>query len=502
MNNWTPLFALSSDENNSRWTLTNIALAVVLASTVLLGLGGFLTMGTDLWDGAIVAHAIAIDRPDVYHEWFREAGLFFTPYIYDVVYFARGLVGYELLAKLLTLLFLCLASVEIAKLVKRYFLTPPSVATYAGLLFFLSPAWVLYYSNIYLMHSFSLFLTLLCTRFLLERRLLWLALPALLLSFQQSSDAPLAISLILLSSVYIHIERKDRIINAALILFVIAGFFLLRKLFPTYGLYAGYNKIDLYNLLKVRDYLKYFKYFLVLYSPFFIVISIALFLNRNLLTVKHLAVVIAGIMLNGVAYVAVGKLPSAYEVGLMHGETLRSTFTSTVFVALLFPVFWQALSSYPRARVYAAALLICYASGLSIYAHEGKMKEVLFQRGMIAELKKMPDLPKCVINIKSEGVATLTTYEYGDIFYKAYGETVHLPLGDSDNPALETENTYKNFFKESYRHKYFLPQKPPSCVSELYVKTDIARWSLATTLGRYFSGDNSAIVTINRVRLR
>ncbi len=496
MNSWIKSLMLSSNENVPAGTIS-IMLSVLLAFSVLLGLSGFFTMGTDLWDGAIVAHAIATDRPDIYREWFREAGLFFTPYIYDVLYWARRVVGYELLAKFCTILFLCLSSVELGRLVRRYYSVSPSIAGYTAILFFLSPAWVLYYSSIYLMHSFSLFLTLICTRHMMERRLLWLALPILLLSFQQSSNAPLAISLILLGGVCLRSGRKELIVNLGFVFFIILGFFFLRVLFPTYGLYADYNKIDLSNLFELRSYLSYLKYFLVLYAPFFIFILVALFLTRDMASVKCVAAVVAGIMLNGVAYIAVGKLPSLYEVGLMHAESLRFTFTSTVFASLLFPVFWQTLSSYPRARFYASVLLMCYASALSIYAHEGKMKEVLFQRGMVAELKKMSNLPECVINIKSTGVASLTTYEYGDIFFRAYGKVAYLPLGNSSDPALDSQEAYKSFFKESYRYKYFLPQSPPGCFSELHVKTDLSRWGFFTTIFHFFGGEGSGIVAID-----
>ncbi len=501
MNSWIKSLMLSSDEDYSV-VAVSVMLSVLLALSVLLGLSGFFTMGTDLWDGTIVAHAITTDRPDVYREWFREAGLFFTPYIYDVLYWARGIVRYELLAKFCTVLFLCLSSIELGRLVRRYYSASPSAAGYTAILFFLSPAWVLYYSSIYLMHSFSLFLTLICTRYIMDRRLLWLALPILLLSFQQSSNAPLAISLILLGCVCLHSERKELIVNFGFIFFIILGFFFLRELFPTYGLYAGYNKINISNLFEVRSYLSYLKYFLVLYAPFFVFILVALFLTRDMSSVKRVAAVVAGIMLNGVAYIAVGKLPSLYEIGLMHAESLRFTFTSTVFASLLFPVFWQALSSYPRTRFYASVFLMCYVSALGIYAHKGKMKEVLFQRGMVAELKEISNLPECVINIKSAGVTDLTIYEYGNIFFRAYGKVAYLPLGNSSDPVLESKEAYKSFFKESYKYKYFLPQLPPACFSELHVKTELSQWGFFTTIFHFFSGDNSGIVTIDALPLQ
>lgn len=497
MNKWINFF--NTDGDNSHSSIKAFARtlnASVIVLTLIAGLSGFFFMGTDLWDGVVVAHTVTTGRPDVYHEWFSEAGLFFTPYIYDVVYLGRTLVGYELLAKFFTILFLILASAEIAKLATSHYRASKKIALYAAILFFLSPAWVLYYSNIYLMHSFSLFLTLISTRYILERRFLWLALPALLLSFQQSSDAPLAISLVLLSSIYIHTNHKDRILNAAVIGFIIAGFFLLRKLFPTYGIYEDYNKIELQNILNIKNYLRYLKYFILLYLPFIAAIALPLLLSRSLDIAKLFTILFLGIMLNGVAYVAVGKLPFTSEIGLMHAESLRFTFTSTVFAAFLFPVCWQALAAFPKAREYIMMFLMIYTCGLNIHAHEGKMKEVLFQRGMIFELQKLQNLPECIINIKSEKVSVLTVYEYGDIFYKAFGKSAHLAIGDSVNPESEADKLYNDLPTESYRYKYFLPQQKPSCVASLMVSTDIAQWPLLKVALRYFTNENASAVEI------
>ncbi len=483
--------------NPKKMTIKNSLLNIALAITLLIGLGGFFLMDTDLWDGIIVAHAIAVGRPDVYHEWFSEAGLFFTPYIYDVVYLARSLVGYELLAKFFSISFLILASIEVGKLVTRYFKVPPNIVFFTAFLFFLSPAWVLYYSNIYLMHSFSLFVTLIATRYILDRKALFLALPALLLSFQQSSNAPLSISLILLSCVYIHTQRRERIINAAIILFIIIGFFALRKLFPTFGLYATYNKIELYNLISIKMYARYFIYFALLYFPLFCFMLITLWHSKTTHLIKLFSVIISGIMLNGVAYIAVGKLPSFYEIGLIHAESLRFTFTSTVFAVLLLPSIWQGLAGHPRTREIFLLLVMICACSINLLAHEGKMKEVIFQRGMIHELKTMPELPACIVNIKSVGVGALTNYEYGNMFYKAYGRVILFPLSDSSEPYSDTIQQYELLKKESYRHKYIVPQQQPTCLVNLHIFTELNKLSLLNTLYIYFTFKEDSVVNLN-----
>lgn len=472
---------------------TNFAIAMTLA----IGLVGFLTMGTDLWDGVIVSHAVSLERPDVYHEWFSEAGLFFTPYIYDFIYLFHKAVNYELLAKVFTVLFLILSAREAANVASKYFEIPRQIRFYTAILFYLSPAWVLYYSNIYLMHSLTLFATLICTRYIIDRKALALCIPLLLLSFQQSSNAPLSISLILLSCVFHHTTAKDRIINIGIIALITVGFFVLRKLFPTHGLYETYNEIHFKNIFSIHNYLSLTKYFVLLYFPTFIAAGLALYFQPDKKTLSVLSVVFLGILFNGVAYIAVNKIPSLSEIGLMHGESLRFTFTSTIFAILLLPAIWQSLSEVPRLRFLTLTVILIHACIINIYAHEGKMKEVLFQRGLVHEIKKLPPLPACAINIQSTGVGTLTNYEYGHVLYRVYGETNQLPLGDSTDPADDVKVLYERFTKESYKKKYFMPTQMPKCIVSMKVSTSVGTWGFGKTFTKYLSDDHGAIVAVS-----
>lgn len=474
-----------------------------IALTLVIGLVGFLTIGTDLWDGVIISHAVSLERPDIYHEWFSEAGLFFTPYIYDAIYVFRKVLSYELLAKIFTVLFLILSASEAAKIASRYFEIPLQIKLYTGILFYLSPAWVLYYSNIYLMHSLTLFAALICTRYILDRKVIVLSLPLLLLSFQQSSNAPLSISLILLSCVFHHTETKNRLINLSIIFFITISFFALRKIFPTYGLYDTYNEIHLSNIFHIENYLRLTKYFVFLYLPIFIAVVLALYFRPNKKMLCLLAAIFLGVLFNGVAYIAVNKLPSASEIGLMHGESLRFTFTSTVFSVLLLPAIWQPLAQVPNLRFLALAVILIHACVINVYAHEGKMKEVMFQRGMVNEIKNIsPSLPSCAINIHSSGVMTLTIYEYGDMFYRAYGETNQLPLGDSKDPIYEMKEIYGKFTKESYKRKYFMPLQMPKCVLDMSITTSLATWSFGKTFNKYLSRENDSIVSLSVSEIR
>ncbi|MFI8557825.1 hypothetical protein [Pseudomonas putida] len=469
----------------------------VVVATLVVSTAGFLTVGTDLWDGGIVSRAMSAERPDVYHEWFNEAGLFLTPYIYDAVYALRNVVNHDALARFTTIIFLCLASLEVSLLAKKHFSTPKAVSLATALLFVFSPAWALYYSNIYLMHSITLFACLIATRWILERRILWAALPLLLASFQQSSNAPLAISLILLNSILSPTVHSKRLVDAGFIAFIVIGFFTLRQAFPTHGLYANYNKIEIESLLSLSNHLAYFTYFLILYAPILIAIVAFLILHPKNLRLFTFLAILVGIALNGAAYVAVDKLPLISEIGSLHGETLRFSFTSTVFASLLLPALWNFSSNFPRTRSFLILCIIFYTALLSIYAQSGKMKEVIFQRAFIAELRKLPAPADCIISIQSTGVETLRTYEYGDIFLRAYGPKKYVLMGPTRAPYAVAQKLHELFNKDTYRMKYLFPETIPKCVINMKITTQISTWSISKTLYVYFKKESDNVVSLS-----
>ena len=471
----------------------------------------------DLWDGVIVQHAIAVGSPEVYREWFLEAGLFLTPYIYDFLSFIGG-DNYAFVARLVSLVFLAFSAREIYFISRRIFEADVSISVLAAGYFLLSPAWVLYYSSIYVMHSITLFLALLSARLLINKKHVVLALMLAVLSFQQSSNAVLVISLLFLSmGVCDNWKEKIPLYGFAASVLIIA-FFGLRLVFPTSGLYVDYNKIDISSIFFLDGWLRFVKAF-VWVNHFIVlaaVVAVAgLFFHRRWRS-NALVFVMVGAFVNFLPYIAVSKYPSVGEIGMPHGNSLRFTFTVTVFAALLIPALYLAAlnlrrlmmthsdGAYARTSAYIPdpikvrhevnkkyifggwgilyGLLICAASVyLFVSAHKGKVQEFIYQREFASQLRKFPEASACVVNVVSKGAAYLTVYEYGDIFYRAFGENDSLVLANSDNVERDVASFVELQKKETYRIKYFLPTRMPDCRMSIEANSDILTWSFFRT---------------------
>jgi hypothetical protein len=111
-------------------------------------------------------------------------------------------------------------------------------------------------------------------------------------------------------------------------------------------------------------------------------------------------------------------------------------------------------------------------------SQKGKIQEFAFQEGLSSELRKFSEASECVVNIISNGVAYLTIYEYGDIFYKAFGENESLILANSNNIQKDANSFIDLQKSETYRIKYFLPSRVPNCQLTLQIDADFSSSSL------------------------
>lgn len=488
-----------------------------------------LLINGDLWDGVIIQNAIRVEEPEVYHEWFMEAGLFLTPFLYDFLG-KFGIERYGLSARLTSLIFLFLSARQIYLISRTLFDVDNKIATYAAIYFLISPVWSLYYSSIYVMHSMTLFFALFSAHLLIRKSFVPLAILLAAISFQQSSNVVLIISIVLIFA-GIKCAFDKRLVYYIFISVLIAIlFFGLRYSFPTFGLYQNYNAIDLLNLLNLGGWLRFAKEFikinLLIILPCLVTLGlIILYRKWNL---NLLIFVLLGTAINFSPYIAVGKFPDASEVGISHGNSLRFMFTVTAFAAFLIPALWLSIcnlrsclcirngetSLFGRSNFFkyekgnnfecrtflfklCMIFYIFLASLISLYnfyiSHKGKIQEFVFQAELSSELKKIPGASRCVVNIITNGVTYLTVYEYGDIFYQAFGENESLILADSKNIHKDANSFLYLQNRETYRIKYFLPHGVPDCQLTLKIDANLSSLSFSDIYHYVFYPSNFSV---------
>ncbi len=486
---------------------------VIIILSILLYLPMLLVNG-DLWDGVIIQNAIRVEKPEVYHEWFLEAGLFLTPFIYDFLSFF-GSERYGFSARLVSLIFLSLSAHQIYLISRTVFGVDNRVAICAAIYFLISPVWALYYSSIYVLHSMTLFFALLSAHLFTKKSFASLAFLLAAMSFQQSSNVVLIISILFIFVAIKRVYNKEVVYYIFISVLIAILFFGLRYSFPTFGLYHNYNAIDLFSLFNFGGWLRFVREFikinLFIIIPCLATLVVILFYRKWHLNL--LFFVLIGVAMNFSPYIAVGKFPDASEIGISHGNSLRFMFTATVFAAFLIPALWLSISSLRKSSqiqhgfsflsnklnifnygikknqggkafsfdVYLIVYIIL-VSFFSLYffaiSQKGKIQEFAFQEGLSSELRKFSEASECVVNIISNGVAYLTIYEYGDIFYKAFGENESLILANSNNIQKDANSFIDLQKSETYRIKYFLPSRVPNCQLTLQIDADFSSSSL------------------------
>lgn len=389
---------------------------------------------TDMWDGAILDHAISLGRGDVYHEWFNEAGLYLTAFFYDPLAFAKEF--YPFLGQALTLTFLYLSAMEITRLSKVIYKTSEKESTLVGIFYLLLPLWSTFFSTIYLMHSATIFIALLSARWVICNRNPLFAIILIPVTFQQASMAPLILSIFMLYAI------EDRFKNLRAIsvfsLWTIVSFFILRSIFTTTELYSDYNKISIDSLQNLSIWKAFSLSIAICLGP---IAVYAILTAKRMRKISSAGLAIA-LIVTIIPYITVGKEPSTADFTKMHGNSMRFLFSCAPVLALAF----AHLLQHKVLKKPAIIIIMSYALLLFILAQHAKVNEVMYQRAFIANLKEHPDLNGKVITIMTKD--NVNYYEYGYLFTKAFGsnESIILTNEFSPDPVI-----YK---KETYRIKY------------------------------------------------
>ncbi|WP_342322820.1 hypothetical protein AAEY27_21725 [Kosakonia sp. BYX6] len=433
---------------------------------------------TDMWDGALIDHAISVARIDVYHEWFSEAGLYLTAFFYDPLTLAKGF--YPLSGQLITLLFLYLSAMQIARIAQTLYHLSEKESLLVGVFYLLLPLWSTFFSTIYLMHSATIFFALFSARLVIEKRYPLIPLILIPLTFQQASMAPVILSIFMLYA----IENKFKKITYIILfsLWIVISFFALRSIFATTELYADYNKIVINSLLNMLLWKRFAIFLAVCLGP---VIAYYILTPIKLIKLSSAGLVIA-LIATVVPYIVVNKTPSTVDIIQMHGNSMRFLFSCAPILALIFAYILQ----HKPIKKPLVIIIMLYMFSIFVCAQYAKVIEVIYQRSFIANIKAHPELNGKVITIITSD--NLNFYQYSYMFMKAFGENKSIIL---TNKHVPDPIIYK---KESYRVKYIQPSFENITQAEkLYVRSNMAAANPVSAYWRYLSnGSFPELITI------
>lgn len=428
---------------------------------------------TDLWDGVILSHSIQSGRNQIIVQWFTEAGLTLTSWFYLPLSISFFKNFYPLLGQLLSLLGLLLSALEIGKIAQHLYKINDTKRFYVVIFYILLPVWASFFSTVFLMHSVTIFMALLCSRLVISDKNIVLAYVLVIITFQQASLAPLILSILMLDLIENKNKRYFKYIIFAT--WLVLSFFIVRNIFPTSGLYSDYNKINLAAIF-VSQYWKEFAQTIILYCG--MIFFLLIFKPKYLFSISFISLVVA-IIATIIPYVSVAKYPLMMETFTMHSHSMRFMFSCAPILALFLAF---ALSKKITSDWFVLPLAI-FMMWLFYSAQIAKVRDVVYQRALITAIQKHPELNGKVVNFINN--TELRPYEYADAFIKAFGKNNSYQLINNRNPYPKDL-----LLNEGYLEKYMLPDHVPSARVDVKVSSVIEQASFLSLYFKYFTGNN------------
>lgn len=444
----------------------------------------FAITGRDLWDGVIIANSIESNRMDVIWNWFTESGWFLVPFLYEFVYILSDYVqAYECMVCLMVI-FHILAADQIYKIGKNVFSLYSSSSIYASLIFLASPVWSIYASSVFLMHSFTLALSLLCVNKIVVygyRK----ALPYVFLSlitFQQASLPILVLSLLSID-LLLNVQKnttsnfkfsweKSKVYGFSFYLtLVVIYFFAARYFFPAHGLYAGYNAISPAKIFNLSVYSLFAKFVFHLYPYLFLSFLLFFLLQTKKERVKAIVCVFA-VAVNTIPFVIVNKPPWISHLYAIQGWDHRQAITIVVVLSILFGIMANTFFKSSSKHRWLLLVFMAFYLGNSVknyyFSFDIKLKSALLQTQIEESLMGLAEnIGSCGIEFyykTSWNFKDLSQYELAYAAKKAFGENHY--IFNAGRPTNIPS-------KEIYRKKYMIPDEMPSCIKTVYLDTNM-----------------------------
>lgn len=482
--------------NNKKNGLSIYLIAICIVS--FISFIPMFVLSRDLWDGVIISHAFESTNREIYWNWFTESGWFLTPLMYDIFFFIFSTDSF-LLAIQMTMVFGHIVStIFVYRLSKVIFKSSEFGSIIGAFIFAFSPIWNIYYSTVFLMHSITLPLALICVeRVILCKNKIALVLFFILsfITFQQVSCAVLIMTLLTADVVLNNRAKFERKLLLAYILTGVVFFIISRILFPAHGLYVGYNKIDILNVLNKNIWQVFYGFLTSVYP--LILVLIFLFSVENIKNnIKMLFVCIALLFCNIVPYVAVAKPAWYSHLFVVEGWDQRQAIAVITVISLFFSIIFTKLSSSSNFifRFISLIFLVC-TSLYSIYQYYGSMliksKSILLQKSIEnAIIKHKDEIGDCGIVLKLEtpnNYKYFNNYELTYITNKVKGKYWYAKFDWESDPGI---------FKEHiYRDKYMLPSTKPNCMKTVEVNS----YNINLIGGRDLINNAEVIMTSSRV---
>jgi hypothetical protein len=415
----------------------------------------------DLWDGTIISHAWDSGNKIIFSTWFNESGWPLVRWLYEILYeicLTFGL-NFKIVINFITVAAVALSGREIYRLSMSVYKFDECSSLLGTLFFILTPFSCLYFSSAFVQLALFIYLCLWGTRIYLEEKSLPLALLLIGTSFQHNSNPCLLFCLVLLA--YVFGGRRQFKKDAGVLFVLGCWYFLFKMSFQPYGLYTGYNKINIYNIINIKFYALYLIFFIMAYPALLLASLIFIFKAKG--AAKYIFLFLGLAIITEFPYIAVGKTFQMSGFGDVAFWDYRHTINSSVVVSIAVVFLLHLLAKVDLSAFWKGTLrsiltlAILFNVIFVLCGFKQRANDYVYQDTIVKYFRDNKDKIKAgfikIINIDNF-YHQMTNYEMNYYLYQAFGEK-RLELDTGINTDLRQHH--------EYRDKYVLLDEIPDC---------------------------------------
>jgi hypothetical protein len=449
----------------------------------------------DFWDGSIISFAWASRNKITFSTWFDESGWPLVRWLYEIIYeFCLSLsLNFKYVVNFITGILVATSAYEIYRLSRAVYKFDEKSSLYGVLFFLLMPFSNLYFSTAFIQLMLFVYLCLLGSRLYLENKMVPWAFLLLAISFQHNSNPCLLFVFIALAYAF---GGRTQIKKDIIFLGLLAvWYFAFKLMFKPYGLYAGYNTINLMNAFNIKLYAMYLKFFATAYPA--LCLAAGLLILKQFNAIKYCLLFLCATMLTMIPYILVGKYFQIFRWEDVAAWDYRFTLNSVPIVTLGFIFILHFIRSSNLSVWYQRMLYLVLCSAVimnTIYLVNGykiRADDLIYQTSMVNFFKAKKDQFKTgFVQIENTDnfYYELTNYETNYYLYLAFNEK-----------RLELYNPSMIGYKMApvYQDKYILLSAKPQCIYRVKLSGNFDNFSVFERIVYLYSRESLPLDKFN-----
>lgn len=449
------------------------------------------------WDGTIINYGFEIHNLNGVKSWYFEASSNFQFYIIKILFFIKEITNFssEFIFDIFTIATLYLFCLELKKFFKKILNFNQYYENIFFIILITFPIWNFITEINLALYVFCFYLAILGYN-LFDKKLLYkkfIGILIIFLSFSIKSNFALISAIAFLHFIINYIHKKNiSVVNLLLIVGIsLIGYLINSYFFPPYGLYEGYNEVNLnsinFNVKNLLDYLTFFVYYFTLPLILILIFKIKLKKKFKFFHKENSLLFLSVLIFTGLTLGPYYLVQKSTDIFNFSDFESRQVFSISIGAAFILVIFLNNFSKYLSKKMinYLAIFFVIQNLVLLLPSFYIKLNLSIVDTNLIKNFTKLEKPKSGYILIISDKLKK-TSINSNFILFQSFGESKWFSKFISTEKLNEDSRDLDTYFKsdksildnENYRTKYAADNFKEQCFTIYKINDDVSKINL------------------------